>query len=194
MNDGHDGQSAIMASLDPTYNGMEHVESTKNAKINLQQKSLPDVLSSELQSLSLVADRENNRLSFLLVDGEDKLAVTDYEEFCRKLGCESGLKTKVVSIVGNAGDGKSYALNKIFFPNEDDDSEEEAFSTSASSEGSCTLGVWAAFEPRTQTLVLDTEGMLGVNSSGTELPNENRRMRQLLKVLAISDVVIYKTR
>ena len=194
MNDGHDGQSAIMASLDPTCNGMEHVESTKNAKINLQQKSLPDVLSSELQSLSLVADRENNRLSFLLVDGEDKLAVTDYEEFCRKLGCESGLKTKVVSIVGNAGDGKSYALNKIFFPNEDDDSEEEAFSTSASSEGSCTLGVWAAFEPRTQTLVLDTEGMLGVNSSGTELPNENRRMRQLLKVLAISDVVIYKTR
>ena len=112
------------------------------------------------------------------------------------MGCASSMKTKVVSIVGNAGDGKSYALNKIFFPNEELASEhdEEAFSTSASSEGSCTLGVWAAFEPRTQTLILDTEGMLGVNSSGKELPNENRRTRQLLKVLAISDVVIYKTR
>lgn len=39
-----------------------------------QQKSLPDVLSSELQSLSLVADRDNNRLSFLLLDGEDNLS------------------------------------------------------------------------------------------------------------------------
>ena len=194
MNDGHEGQSAIMASLDPICNGVDHVETSKNAKINMQQKSLPDVLSNELQSLSLVADRENNRLSFLLVDGEDNIAISDYEEFCRKLGCEPDLKTKVVSIVGNAGDGKSYALNKIFFPSEDSDVEEEAFSTSASSEGSCTLGVWAAFEPRTQTLVLDTEGMLGVNSVGTELPNENRRTRQLLKVLAISDVVIYKTR
>ena len=191
MNGGHEGhhrgQSAIMASLDPVMHINDHVETVK--------KSLPDVLSNELQSLSLVADRENNRLSFLLLDGEDNLSVSGYQEFCRKLGCESSTKTKVVSIVGNAGDGKSYALNKIFFHNEDaEHHEEEAFSTSASSEGSCTLGVWAAFEPRTQTLVLDTEGMLGVNYSGKELANENRRTRQLLKVLAISDVVIYKTR
>ena len=191
MNGGHEGhhrgQSAIMASLDPVMHINDHVETVK--------KSLPDVLSNELQSLSLVADRENNRLSFLLLDGEDNLSVSGYQEFCRKLGCESSTKTKVVSIVGNAGDGKSYALNKIFFHNEDaEHHEDEAFSTSASSEGSCTLGVWAAFEPRTQTLVLDTEGMLGVNYSGKELANENRRTRQLLKVLAISDVVIYKTR
>ena len=205
MNGGHEshhrGQSAIMASLDPVMH-IDDDQTSRNASIktpSVQQKSLPDVLSSELQSLSLVADRENNRLSFLLLDGEDNLSVSGYEEFCRKLGCESsGTKSKVVSIVGNAGDGKSYALNKIFFPNDEQttehDGSEEAFSTSASSEGSCTLGVWAAFEPRTQTLVLDTEGMLGVNSSGKELANENRRTRQLLKVLAISDVVIYKTR
>ena len=38
------------------------------------------------------------------------------------------------------------------------------------------------------TIFIDTEGMLGISQ------NENRRTRLLLKVLAISDIVIYRTR
>ena len=48
-----------------------------------------------------------------------------------------------------------------------------------------------------QTLVLDTEGMLGMSAKDYAngiTANENRRTRQLLKILAISDIVIYKTR
>ena len=37
-------------------------------------------------------------------------------------------------------------------------------------------------------MILDTEGLLGVSE------NVNKRMRLLLKILAISDVVIYRTR
>ena len=69
------GQSAIMASLDQVVHSADKVESSRTfITTPLQQKSLPDVLSSELQSLSLVADRDNNRLSFLLLDGEDNLS------------------------------------------------------------------------------------------------------------------------
>ncbi len=84
-------------------------------------------------------------------------------------------------------------MNKLFFDLEEDDRDEEVFLTSAAPADSCTMGVWAAFEPQTQTLVLDTEGMLGIGGNEDE-HNENRRTRQLLKVLAISDVVICKTR
>ena len=197
MNNSEDiDPGAIMASLDPEEN---HHRSSPTAAI--QTKSLPDVLSTELQSLNLLADHDNNRLSFLLLDGDDNVTVQDFAEFCRKLGCDPSVRdAKVVSIVGNTGDGKSYALNQIFFPRDQqehaDDDHEQVFATSSDSDGRCTFGVWAAFEPRTQTLVLDTEGMLGV-STGCEKgfdQNENRRSRQLLKILAISDVVICKTR
>ena len=77
---------------------------------------------------------------------------------------------KVVSIVGNTGDGKSHTLNHVFFDGQ------EVFATS-SQPASCTLGVWAAFDKATNTIVLDTEGMMG--SSG----NSNQRIRMLLKVL-----------
>ena len=111
---------------------------------------------------------------------------------------------KVVSIIGNTGEGKSYALNRTFFAREDDhdnSSFQEVFSTSPAPE-SCTMGVWAAYEPLLKLIILDTEGMLGNagtfhdrqdNGSGLAL-NENNRTRQLLKVLALSDVVIYKSR
>ena len=96
--------------------------------------------------------------------------------------------------MGNAGDGKSYAMNKLFFDRGDINvPDEEVFLTSSAPADSCTIGVWAAFEPHSQTLVLDTEGMLGVGGSDDPI-NENRRTRQLLKVLAISDIVICKTR
>jgi zinc finger FYVE domain-containing protein 1 len=74
-------------------------------------------------------------------------------------------QAKVVSIVGNTGEGKSYCLNRLFFGDFDDDeaddgTREGVFSTS-SSQDSCTLGVWTAFDPTREVIVLDTEGMLG---------------------------------
>lgn len=50
------------------------------------------------------------------------------------------------------------------------------------------MGVWCAFDPVTNSLIFDTEGLLG--STG----NEQKRMRLLLKVLAVSDIIIYRTR
>eukprot|EP00282_Hemiselmis_andersenii_P021942 CAMPEP_0172036040 /NCGR_PEP_ID=MMETSP1041-20130122/21936_1 /TAXON_ID=464988 /ORGANISM="Hemiselmis andersenii, Strain CCMP439" /LENGTH=200 /DNA_ID=CAMNT_0012693211 /DNA_START=48 /DNA_END=647 /DNA_ORIENTATION=+ len=50
---------------------------------------------------------------------------------------------------------------------------------------SCTAGAWAAFDPISRAIVVDTEGMQAVSA------NENARLRLLLKVLALSDVVIY---
>ena len=167
-------QGAIMASLDPglevpvsSSSNVSAVGTSEGFKIGKNnsnlQKSLPDVLSSsELQSLNLLADHENNRLSFLMLDAQDQLTTSNLEEFCSKLGCgDSSLPAKVISIVGNAGDGKSYGLNQIFFPDLVLEGQ-EVFATSNSSGDSCTSGIWAAFEPHMQTLVLDTEGMLGM--------------------------------
>lgn len=180
MNGRFDDQEAIMASLDPVRGEIGQ----KTAK---PAKTMPDVLTSEMQSLNLHADPEVNRLSFLLLNDRDCVTVANVEELCLKLGCDKSTNAKVVSILGNAGDGKSHLLNKVFF-----DLEEEVFQTSSSSSDSCTIGVWAAFEPRMQVLVLDTEGMHGVPASS--LKNDIKRMRQLLKIVAISDIVIYKTR
>lgn len=50
------------------------------------------------------------------------------------------------------------------------------------------MGVWAALDENERTLVLDTEGRLGLTE------NDNQRNRLLLKILCISDVVVYRTR
>lgn len=63
----------------------------------------------------------------------------------------------------------------------------QVFGTSPQ-QASCTVGVWASHSPQHRAIVLDTEGLLGVSH------NENRRTRLLLKVLAISDIIIYRTR
>lgn len=63
----------------------------------------------------------------------------------------------------------------------------QVFQTS-NSQSSCTLGVWAAFDARLGVVCLDTEGLLGFTD------NEKIRTRLLLKVLAVSDIVIYRTR
>lgn len=76
---------------------------------------------------------------------------------------------------------KSHTMNHIFFDGE------EIFRTSAAQD-SCTLGVWAAYQPTLGVLCLDTEGLLGATTNG------DQRMRLLLKVLAISDIAIYRTR
>lgn len=87
---------------------------------------------------------------------------------------------KVLSIFGNTGDGKSHTLNHILFGGD------TIFYTSKSP-SSCTVGVWAAFDPGLGLVALDTEGLLGAAA------NQNQRMRLLLKVLAVSDVVVYRT-
>lgn len=88
---------------------------------------------------------------------------------------------KCVSIFGNTGDGKSHTLNHTFF------NGRNIFRTSQKQE-TCTMGVWCAYDSITNSLIFDTEGLLGTTT------NENKRMRLLLKVLAISDVIIYRTR
>lgn len=119
--------------------------------------------------------------SFLLLDGCEELRVNTPEIFAKRLGCTLDSKMKVISIFGNTGDGKSHTMNHIFFDGE------EIFRTSAAQD-SCTLGVWAAYQPALNILCLDTEGLLGATTNG------DQRMRLLLKVLAISDIAIYRTR
>ena len=50
------------------------------------------------------------------------------------------------------------------------------------------MGVWAALDDSNRTLVLDTEGRLGLSQ------NDNVRNRLLLKILCISDIIIFRTR
>lgn len=97
------------------------------------------------------------------------------------LGCSGTSLVKVVSIFGNTGDGKSFTLNHTFFEGQ------EVFHTSDTQQ-SCTIGIWAAYHKESNVITIDTEGLLGTSS------NENRRMRLLLKILAVSDVVIYRSR
>ena len=88
---------------------------------------------------------------------------------------------KCIAIFGNTGDGKSHTLNNTFF------NGRNIFCTSQKQE-TCTVGVWCAYDSNTNSLIFDTEGLLGTTT------NDNKRMRLLLKVLAICDVIIYRTR
>ena len=105
----------------------------------------------------------------------------DAATFIASLQCLPEGKLKVVAIFGNTGDGKSFTLNHAFFEGY------ELFSTSSSPQ-SCTVGVWAAYSNKHKAIFIDTEGLLGATQ------DENKRTRLLMKVLAISDVVIYRTR
>ncbi|KAM9326377.1 zinc finger FYVE domain-containing protein 1-like [Gastrophryne carolinensis] len=125
--------------------------------------------------------KEDGEVSFLLVDENENLQVKDSDDFISKLGCPPQNPVKVLSIFGNTGDGKSHTLNHMFFGGED------VFRTSASQD-SCTVGVWGAYNPTLSLVLLDTEGLLGATDK------QNQRLRLLLKVLAVSDLVIYRTR
>ncbi|MBN3326232.1 ZFYV1 protein, partial [Atractosteus spatula] len=118
--------------------------------------------------------------SFLLVDENEEIQVKDEEEFVKKLDCRPDDLLKVVSIFGNTGEGKSHTLNHTFFLGR------EVFKTSPTQD-SCTVGVWAALDPIHGVVVIDTEGLLGASSK------MGQRTRLLLKVLAVSDLVIYRT-
>ena len=72
-------------------------------------------------------------------------------------------------------------MNQVFFEGG------EKFRTSHTAD-SCTVGVWAALDKPQQALILDTEGRLGLSK------NDNARNRLLLKILCVSDVVIYRTK
>lgn len=100
------------------------------------------------------------------------MQVHSESEFLEKLGCGDVAGVKVLSIFGNTGDGKSHTLNHILFGGE------KVFFTSKSP-SSCTVGVWAAYEPQLGLIALDTEGLLGAAS------NQNQRMRLLLKVVLV---------
>jgi zinc finger FYVE domain-containing protein 1 len=50
------------------------------------------------------------------------------------------------------------------------------------------MGVWSALDENQRTLVLDSEGRLGLSQ------NDNIRNRLLLKILCISDIIIFRTK
>ncbi|XP_034952518.1 zinc finger FYVE domain-containing protein 1-like [Chelonus insularis] len=174
---------AIMQSLDSlTTSNKDMYSSPFGPPSNYGNLSINGIssLNETIKQNSTISTEVSH--SFLLIDGQEYLKVTNVEQFIEKLGCnDKNLKVKVVSIFGNTGDGKSHTLNQTFF------NGREVFKTS-SEQSSCTLGVWASFDPRLGIICLDTEGLLGVTI------HENERTRLLLKVLAVSDIVIYRTR
>ncbi|RLU22735.1 hypothetical protein DMN91_005013 [Ooceraea biroi] len=121
----------------------------------------------------------NNNKSFLLMNGQKTLHVPNVEEFLNKLSCTGNdTKIKVVSIFGNTGDGKRHTMNHVFFKGK------EVFKTS-NNHNCCALGIWAAFDPVLNVICLDTEGLQGVTSC------ESEQALLLVKVLAVSDIIIY---
>lgn len=119
--------------------------------------------------------------SVLLVDDCEALCIKDMKALGESLGMSDDMPVNVLSIFGNTGDGKSHTLNHIFFGGH------EVFATSSNQKPG-TIGMWVAYDPDSNTLVIDTEGLLGISS------NLNRRTRLLLKILALSDVALYRTR
>lgn len=136
----------------------------------------PVVDVAELQKAKLLEKAS----SFLLVDENEEMQIKDEDTFVKTLNCAPEKLLKVVAIFGNTGEGKSHTLNHTFFMGR------EVFKTSPTQE-SCTVGVWAALDPLHNVVVIDTEGLLG-NST-----NQGQRTRLLLKVLAVSDLIIYRT-
>ena len=196
-----DGLDTAPAIIDPTatadvaaeYPKAQLATTSTNistmASSSTSQSVMPDVLSNEMQSLQLHANDNGAAaagIGFLLMDNEENLKVDSAEELARRLGCDHDdqlCKIKVVAILGNSGEGKSYALNHSLFEGN------EVFVTSAD-QRSCTLGVWAAYQPLMRAMVLDTEGIMG---NGAD-PDEILRKRMLLKVLAVADVVVLCTK
>lgn len=168
----------IMDSIDPSL-AMENA----SGDALLYNKSTPNIVT--LESLNINVDESIMQLessSIKILDENEKLKISTAEKFIAQLKIPADIKKiKVASIFGKTGDGKSFTLNKTFFDGA------EIFHTSAA-QNSCTLGVWAAFDPKLNLICLDTEGLLGVSKK------DDQRTRLLLKVLAVSDIVIYRTK
>lgn len=184
--------SPILKSLEPHCIYGDLVNSSSNPSSN-------GMISQELSSLNLSEDIDHHgHKSILLLDDRERFRISSVDSFLKSLNIEEGVKVKVVSIFGNTGEGKSHTMNTIFF------NGKEVFRTS-SAQTSCTLGVWAMYNSDLKILCLDTEGLLGeprkLFDSKKKLSyfsgvskNEHQRTRLLLKVLAVSDIIIYRTR
>ncbi|XP_063911047.1 zinc finger FYVE domain-containing protein 1-like isoform X3 [Zophobas morio] len=141
--------------------------------------NVPDKLVS--LSLSISPNDDPKLESVRLLDDQEQLLIKSEEDFTKLLKIDPSHKIKVVSIFGNTGEGKSHTLNHTFFEGK------EIFKTSQY-QYSCTIGVWAKYDATLKTICIDTEGFLGITKK------EHQRTRLLLKILAISDVIIYRTR
>lgn len=146
-----------------------------------QQHQQHSTTNDSSTTAQLIDDEDEHQKSFLLIDENELMQVDSSDEFAELLGCSPNTLVKVVSIFGSIGHGKSYTLNSTFY------GCQEVFQTS-SSQNSCTIGIWAAYDEKRRVITIDTEGLLGVSA------NCQRRTRLLLKVLAISDIVIYRTK
>lgn len=146
---------AIMEGLDsmPSSNSDDNcnIKGSSGLHKNESTYRVPSLYSQDVKSSVQPYDECG---SFLLIDGRENLKVSSPEQFVSKLNCGKDSKVKVVSIFGNTGDGKSHTLNRTFFDGR------EIFPTS-NEQNSCTLGVWAAFDPSLDVICLDTEGLLG---------------------------------
>lgn len=159
------------------------IEDNSRSKQVEDTRARPQARKKQQQQQLLIDDEDEltHLESFLLIDENELMQVDSVEAFAERLGCHTKSLVKVVSIFGSIGHGKSYTLNHTFY------GSQEVFQTSSSQE-SCTIGIWAAYDEKRRVITLDTEGLLGVSA------NCQRRTRLLLKVLAISDIVIYRTR
>lgn len=163
--------------------GMTDIDLGGGGNSNYKYRSTSTATNFKSNCAGSAASYQDQNESFLLVNEEEMLQVKSAEEFIAKLGCGCDERTlvKVVSIFGNTGEGKSHTLNYTFYDCH------EMFGTSPT-QNSCTIGIWCAYDPTRRVITIDTEGLLGMSE------NNNRRTRLLLKVLAISDVIIYRTR
>lgn len=109
------------------------------------------------------------------------LQIGDEDEFIKKFDCDSNEYVKVVLIFGNIGDGKLFILNYTFFGGK------EVFKIFLY-QFLCIVGVWVVFDFKEKVIVIDIEGLLGI------IFNQNQRMRLLLKILGIFDIIIYRIR
>lgn len=143
----HKYSSPILKSLDPNINNFSKPKQSNDSPVcNLESLNLCD---EDLDDEGLKA--------VLILDDKEQLRFQSEDNFLKALNIPPHEKVKVISIFGNTGEGKSYTLNKVFF------NGDEVFPTS-SSQTSCTLGVWAKYNPKLKVICLDTEGLLGKNS------------------------------
>ncbi|XP_059619752.1 zinc finger FYVE domain-containing protein 1-like isoform X2 [Phlebotomus argentipes] len=181
-NDAMNTFSAIMQPIDISSSATPvDMDNLKDAMESSLKHEEPPLSSISMQADLDVHESTKKQQSFLLLDDQERLSVPSAEAFAKHLKCPPKTNIKVVSIFGNTGDGKSHTMNHTFFGGEN------VFKTSPE-QNSCTMGVWAALQADLGVLCLDTEGMLGIKVE------EHQRTRMLLKVLAISDIVIYRTR
>lgn len=166
----------ILESLDNPSITIEN----SNTDLSSPTNNVPN--ATDLESLNMHVDEPSPESpSLLLLDEHERIRVSSPEQFLKYLKIHAEDKVKVISIFGNTGEGKSHTLNHAFF------NGQEMFKTSPE-QISCTMGAWAAYDPNMNVICIDTEGLLGVTKK------ESQRTRMLLKVLAISDIVIYRTR